>query len=38
MPDIAKGMADVPAGRVEKMDMAAVKAKGRAVLKAKPLK
>ena len=36
--DIANGMADVPAGRVEKMDMAAVKAKGTAVQKARPLK
>jgi antitoxin ParD1/3/4 len=36
--DIAKGMADVQAGRVEKMDMASIKAKGRAALKARPKK
>lgn len=33
--DIAKGLADVHAGRVEPIDMAAVKAKGRATLKAR---
>ena len=33
--DIARGMADVKAGRVEPMDMAAIKAKGRAALKAR---
>lgn len=33
--DIAKGMADVHAGRVTKVDMASIKAKGRAALKAK---
>jgi antitoxin ParD1/3/4 len=35
--DIAKGMADVHAGRVSKMDMASIKAKGRAMLKTKNL-
>lgn len=33
--DIAMGMADVQAGRVQPMDMAAIKAKGRATLKAR---
>ncbi len=33
--DIARGMADVQAGRVEKMDMASIKAKGRVTLKAR---
>ena len=33
--DIAKGMADVQAGQVAPMDMAAIKAKGRATLKAR---
>ena len=36
--DIAKGMADVQAGRVEKMDMASIKAKGRATLKTRSTK
>jgi antitoxin ParD1/3/4 len=35
--DIAKGMADVQAGRVSGMDMASIKDKGRALLKAKPV-
>ena len=35
--DIEKGMADVQAGRVSKMDMASIKAKGRAMLKTKNL-
>ena len=35
--DIAKGMADVQAGRVVKMNIAAIKTQGRAMLKAKPL-
>ena len=34
--DIAKGLADVQAGHVEPMDMAAIKAKGRSTLKARP--
>jgi antitoxin ParD1/3/4 len=34
--DIAQGMADGQAGRVGAMDMAAIKAQGRAVLRAKP--
>lgn len=34
--DIVKGVADVQAGRVAPMDMAAIKAKGRATLKARP--
>ena len=33
--DIAKGMTDVHAGRVTKVNMASIKAKGRAALKAK---
>ena len=33
--DIAKGMADVQTGQVEPMDMASIKAKGRAILKAR---
>jgi antitoxin ParD1/3/4 len=33
--DIAKGMADVQTGRVAPMDMAAIKARGRAALKAR---
>lgn len=33
--NIARGMADVKAGRVEPMDMAAIKSKGRAALKAR---
>jgi antitoxin ParD1/3/4 len=33
--DIAKGMADVQAGRVKPMDMTAIKAKGRAMVKAR---
>jgi antitoxin ParD1/3/4 len=33
--DIGKGMADVQAGRVEPMDIASIKAKGRATLKAR---
>lgn len=33
--DIAKGMADVREGRVAKVDMAAIKVKGRATLKTK---
>lgn len=33
--DIAQGMADVHAGRVSAMDMAAIKAQGRAVLPSK---
>ena len=33
--DIAQGMADVYAGRVSAMDMAAIKAQGRAVLQPK---
>ena len=33
--DIAKGMADVHAGRVSQMDMASIKAKGRSALKSK---
>jgi antitoxin ParD1/3/4 len=36
--DIAKGMADVQAGRVAEMNMAAVKTRGRAILKAKTVK
>ena len=36
--DIAKGMTDVQAGRIEKMDMASIKANGRAMLKAKSAK
>jgi antitoxin ParD1/3/4 len=36
--DIAKGMADVQAGRVQKMDMASIKAKGRATLNARSAK
>lgn len=36
--DIAEGMTDVQAGRIEKMDMASIKAKGRATLKAKSAK
>lgn len=36
--DIAKGMADAKAGRVEPMDMAAVKAQGRATLKTRSAK
>ena len=36
--DIAKGMADVHAGRVTEMDMASIKTQGRAMLKAKSLK
>ena len=31
--DIAQGVADAQAGRIEKMDMASIKAKGRATLK-----
>lgn len=33
--DIAQGMADIHAGRVSAMDMAAIKAQGRALLKSK---
>jgi len=33
--DITKGVADMQAGRVEPMDIAAIKAKGRATLKAR---
>lgn len=33
--DIAKGMADAQTGHVEVMDMASIKAKGRATLKAR---
>jgi antitoxin ParD1/3/4 len=33
--DVAKGLTDVRAGRVTKVDMASIKAKGRAALKAK---
>jgi len=33
--DIAKGMTDVHAGRVAKVDMASIKTKGRAALKAR---
>jgi antitoxin ParD1/3/4 len=33
--DIAKGVADAQAGRIEAMDMASIKAKGRATLKAR---
>ena len=36
--DIAKGMADVRAGRVQKMDVASIKAKGRASLAARSAK
>jgi hypothetical protein len=36
--DIAKGVADVHDGRVAEMDMASIKAQGRAILKAKSLK
>ncbi len=36
--DIAKGMADVQARRVEKMDIASIKVKGRATLKARSAK
>ncbi len=36
--DIAKGMADMQAGRFVKMDMASIKAKGRATLKARSAK
>lgn len=35
--DIAQGMSDVQAGRVSKMDMAAIKAQGRVTLKSKKL-
>jgi len=34
--DIAKGMMDVQAGRVTEMNMASIKAQGRAMLKDKP--
>lgn len=33
--DIAEGMADAQTGNIEKMDMASIKAKGRAALKAR---
>ena len=33
--DIARGMTDLQAGRTDKMDMASIKAKGRATLKAR---
>ena len=33
--DIAEGMADMQAGRIEKMEMASIKAKGRATLRAR---
>lgn len=36
--DIAKGIADVQAGRVVEMNMSSIKTQGRAMLKAKPLK
>jgi len=36
--DIAKGMADVHASRVGAVDMASIKARGRALLPAEPLK
>ena len=36
--DIAKGMADVQTGRVGAVDMASIKARGRALLQAEPLK
>jgi len=36
--DIAKGMADVQAGRVGAVDIASIKARGRALLLAEPLK
>ncbi len=36
--DIAKGMMDVQAGRVTEMNMASIKAQGRAMLKDQPLK
>jgi antitoxin ParD1/3/4 len=36
--DIAKGLDDVQAGRVSKVDMAAIKSQGRAMLKAKSSK
>ena len=36
--DIAKGMTDVQAGRIEEMAMASIKANGRAMLKAKSAK
>lgn len=36
--DIAKGMADVQAGRVQEMNMASIKATGRASLKARSAK
>lgn len=36
--DIAKGMADVQAGRVAEMNMASIKTQGRAINKAKPVK
>ena len=36
--DMAKGMADVQAGRVAPMDIAAIKAQGRAAVKARSAK
>lgn len=36
--DIAKGVADVQAGRIAPMDMAAIRAKGRVALKARSAK
>jgi antitoxin ParD1/3/4 len=36
--DIAKGVADAQAGRIDAMDMASIKAKGRATLKARAKK
>lgn len=33
--DIAKGLADAQTGRIDEMDMASIKAKGRATLKAR---
>jgi antitoxin ParD1/3/4 len=33
--DIAKGMADAQAGRIEEMDMASIKSKGRSTLRAR---
>lgn len=35
--DIAIGMADLQAGRISEMNMASIKNKGRAMLKAKPV-
>ncbi len=36
--DIAKGMADAQAGRIDTMDMASIKTRGRATLKARSTK